>query len=178
LAPSPILEQPASALSASTAQRCLILILCGGRACTNETSANRRRRRALVWRPLRACTIRVGLAVPVCYPEVVRFALRGCAVLAIALGMAVVAPVQRIEQSRDARSGITPAGERGDAPAIRSGLDRGRRLAHPVPVALLPATAVLRGPSLVGPVRPARRADWILCVRAGACRARAPPPSA
>jgi hypothetical protein len=108
----------------------------------------------------------------------VRLALRGCAVLAIAFGTAFVAPVQRIEHSPDARSGITPAGERGDAPAIRSGVDLGRRLAHPAPLALPPATAGLHGPSLVESVRSARRADWMLRVRAGACRARAPPPSA
>jgi len=115
--------------------------------------------------------------LPVCYPRMVRFAVRGCAILAVVLGMAVVAPVQRVERSREPGSGITPAGERDDAPAIRTGADLGRRLAQPLPVALPPAVAALRAAHLSGVIRSGFRGDPIVRVRAGARGARAPPPS-
>jgi len=125
---------------------------------------------------LQACTIRVGLTVPACYPQEVRFALRGCAVLALVLGIAVVAPVERVDPTGDA--GITPAGERGETPAIRTGSDLGRRLAHHAPVALPPLAATLRGPDLAEVVRPPRPAPPRSQPRAGTRRARAPPPPA
>jgi hypothetical protein len=126
-------------------------------------------------KPLQACTIRVGLSVPACYPNQVRFALRGCAVLALVLGIAVVAPVERVDTGD---AGITPAGERGETPAIRTGADLGRRLAHHAPVALPAPAATLRGPHLAAVVRLPRPALPCGRLRAGAWRARAPPPPA
>ncbi len=113
-----------------------------------------------------------------CYPDRVRPALRRAAVLAVAIGMAIVAPVQRFERSTDERAGIASAGERGQAPAIRTGADLGRRLAHPAPLAPPPAVAAVGAPPLAGIVRSARGALRIGRARAGARRARAPPPSA
>jgi hypothetical protein len=109
---------------------------------------------------------------------VVRFALRGLGVLAVAFGVAVVAPVQRVERSRDPGSGIAPAGERDSAPAIRTGADLGRRLAHSLPLALPPAASALQAPDLTAVIRFARCADPIVRARTRARGARAPPPSA
>jgi len=117
----------------------------------------------------------VGLSVPVCYQEEVRLALRGCAVLALMVGSAAIAPLDRVDPTSDARAGITPAGERGETPAIRTGSDLGRRLAHHPPVALPPPAATLRGPDLAEVIRPPRPAPRSSRPRAGARRARAPP---
>lgn len=101
--------------------------------------------------------------------------MRGLAVLLAALGLAISAPVQRIDRSSDARAGITPPGDRGDAPAIRTSSDLGRNIAQPVPLALPPAVVQLRAPDIAGIVRSRGEAGGAGRRRPGAHRARAPP---
>lgn len=109
--------------------------------------------------------------------ESVRHALRGCAVLALLLGVAAAAPIERIDRASESRAGIGRPGERGDAPAICTDPGFERQAAHELPAALPPMAALSRPPAVAGSTGPRGRAGRIGRAAARANAARAPPPS-
>jgi len=84
-----------------------------------------------------------------CYASWVRLVTRGLAVLAVVVGLAVVPrPFERSDGSGESQAAVARAGERGDAPVLRSGPRLERRVVHLLLHAAPPPSAQLRSPAL------------------------------
>jgi hypothetical protein len=127
---------------------------------------------------LRACTIHLGMSLPVWYSRTVRPAPRACAILLAIAGITVAAPIQRAERVTDSGAELSRSADRGDAPAIRIDAAGERQVAHQVALGLPPAPRFRQLPALVASGRLLGASGRAGRTASRSNRARAPPHSA